>query len=582
MHHVAQRLPTDVPAQRAQSTPAAVPAPAPVTVQATIDGDGHSGAAGGAAHGAGLPDARPVTGKNGPPSTAGPLVDGDDPHSEGDTQPDDDGASPRPTEPDNTMVVEGAQAQPAVPEQSIARRRSSSRDSQSEQSNKANNVRLAVSDNENIVNTGVPNALVATKTLKKGDVVIEETVPGSSDLAGLAQHVEDSDLPYPTLQHGEYWAALAGLDGAKSLAYMANHDPNPNCDASMPSQWRRNSTCTVRFTATRQIQAGDEITHAYNKGDKSNPPVFPDPTSTQKPPPAKAAQSSGQGSSTSTSKSLRAPQANGKSGNRHSKKVTLDDTCFHPTQGKMTVNTAPKNGNCFFTSVARQLSAADVPVPGKPKGRWGQKMLRLWVSGLMTNPQTAAEQAAVSEARTDLDAFQRALGPENEPELFDTSNKKNPKPLTWADVADDIKDDFVWVNPTIIQLVISLLKIDLCYMRVCISKDGKVDTQPWVYQKYSGSQPTVVNGKRIVVHLRYTDDFRDGTGHYDSWVPAGTNDDSEPEASAALLSEDALGAMRADQAAKSGPETSRKRKPSGAAQPGGTVTRRKGKGKGKA
>ena len=444
----------------------------------------------------------PVIGENASPA-AGPVVDGDEPDSsDNDTQP--DTAQPR-----------------------SAPKRSSSRDSLAEQSNKANNVRLAVTDTDK-VNAGVMNALVATKDMKKGDIVMEETVPGSGDMTGIAQYVQDAGLPCPTLEHGGYWVELVGTGKAKSLTYMANHDDTPNCNVTIPSQWRTGRNATVKLVAKRSIKAGEEITHAYNIGDKANPPVFP----------AKAAPSRNHEPSTSTAKGLPARRARGTGNKTAAVQTPLPTRADHPDIGTMRLRAAKKDGNCFFSAAATQLNEANAPLGGK-QPRWGQKMIRGEVARLMLHPANPVEVATVHEVKTAFLTVQAGLNAVSDPEMF----AGNGQPITWEDLALDINQSTTWVSPPTIQLFSVLLKVDLCILTVVINEDGSVREGPWVNQLYEGDAMEL-NGKRFCVYLRYTDDLRGGstgsTGHYDGWSPArdGLDVHGAPVPSAAKRSEE--------------------------------------------
>ena len=349
----------------------------------------------------------------------------------------------------------------------------------------------------------------------------------------------------------------------------------------MPNQFRNGSTCTLRLTARRTIAPDEELTHDYGVGDKSSMVEFPDPPATQS-----RARSSLRGAKkpkptaksnpvlpVTVSHPVQGTQSRARSSHRVAKKPTakstspvLPVTFSHPVQGMMKVASVQKNGNCFLTCVARQLTAAKVPVPGSAKGKWGQLMLRKLLRKRMIEPEGEVDTSAMSEARKSFEAYQSGLSKESDPEMF---TPEEGRPLSWNDIADDIKLDGNWVSPSIIQVVISLLKLDLCYVRVQISVDGDVGTDAWVDQRYEGD-PIQANGERFVVYLRYTDDYRGGgTGHYDSCVP----DDGKPTASAADLPKGALDAIRAAQtAAACGPGKG----------PNQEVVRNSGKGKGKA
>ena len=384
------------------------------------------------------------------------------------------------------------------------------------------NVRPGVSSNDSIRMSDADdaNALIAVRRLTKGDLVLRENVGASADKSAIGAYEKeqcDNGRAFSTVSKGDYTAFLVNPGGGRTMTYLLNHsDTNANCLLTMPNRFRNADKCLIELHAISDIEPGTEFVWTYS----SDP--FPPFDATVFSSEVAAGAGAGPGVSGSAKrKSTRDPDAG-----------TVDPTpkTFEDPSGRMRKrNVQPGTGNCFFSTVAEQLTLTGVQLPPKSTSRgWTHSLVRKTIQRWMMS--TAKKDAvALSAAKAAYKATAPAIVHDH-PEMARTTKKTRgnkaaddaPVPLSWPQLAKSIGTAKVWASPSIVAIVITVFKVDICYLTVVIGEDDDkhvyTDLTEWVTLTFDHSPPPDehTSPDRKVLYMLYIDNRAKGWAHYDS------------------------------------------------------------------
>jgi hypothetical protein len=389
------------------------------------------------------------------------------------------------------------------------------------QNNDFSNVDIACTDTD-WEKEGEPNALEATKVIEKGELVFQEVLGAGIGDASKGEYESrfESSSPFTkwaTLSKGSFFIKLIDENTTyPSTVHMVNHadrkasshsGSGPNCKVTAEDP--KDNLCLVKFTALRRIAAGEELTYDYQVGEiKSSVqiPLFP------------------------------------KTLSRQCKRTANECPArfSHPDpdiRTQMCVNKTKKNGDCFFSSVARQLELDTFYLNSADKedfqefglderafrtetGEWTQREVREGLRNFMT---TSGHQSELNEIKEDYDITKDALADDN-PELrsgMKTRSRQGGDALTFEEMAESITNDGKWASPPIVALVQKMLRADLWWKKVEIGKDGKQVIHKWCCQTHDRAPaPKFPRPSTRAMYMVLTADTRaQNTEHYDSLEP---------------------------------------------------------------
>lgn len=391
------------------------------------------------------------------------------------------------------------------------------------QNNDFSNVDIACTDTD-WEKEGEPNALEATKVIEKGELVFQEVLGAGIGDASKGEYESrfESSSPFTkwaTLSKGSFFIKLIDENTTyPSTVHMVNHadrkasshsGSGPNCKVTAEDP--KDNLCLVKFTALRRIAAGEELTYDYQVGEiKSSVqiPLFP------------------------------------KTLSRQCKRTANECPArfSHPDpdiRTQMCVNKTKKNGDCFFSSVARQLELDTFYLNSADKedfqefglderafrtetGEWTQREVREGLRNFMT---TSVHQSELNEIKEDYDITKDALADDN-PELRSRMKTRSRQggdafALTFEEMAESITNDGIWASPPIVVLVQKMLRADLWWKKVEIGKDGKQVIHKWCCQTHDRAPaPKFPRPSTRAMYMVLTADTRaQNTEHYDSLEP---------------------------------------------------------------
>ena len=446
----------------------------------------------------------------------------------------------------------------------VLERRSSGRISTepAPEKNDFENVELITTDTD-WFKLGDSNAVGATRDIAKGELVFQEILGVGTGIEHAVDY-EHRFGAWATLSKGNNYVKLIGENEGPSMVYMVNHadrrmpkssqhaGSGPNCRVTtteVEGKGKDNS-CVVRFFALRPITSGTELTWDYQDGEAPKDvqvPLFPAPTrpqrsrSNDKSKPARKAKSK-----TATT---RRPPRNKTSG----KKTDKFPTSFaypcpngHPPAAVLHNHDVPGDGNCFFSSAARQLNLdtfylsaedkqnfdSDPAVRAvRPNGEpWTQSRVRMLISSVMKDPKGERAVAIIKYAKEEWEMTKGGVLDDQPPLQSRMPTRSKPTDpidhMTFEHLADSVAMNKAWVEPNVVVILQQFLQADLWYAN-CLRTEGGVNPSKWVYQPFDSSDwPTESSPKRRSMHLRktayYCERNKEQCEHFGSLEPAPT------------------------------------------------------------
>ena len=446
----------------------------------------------------------------------------------------------------------------------VLERRSSGRISTepAPEKNDFENVELITTDTD-WFKPGDSNAVGATRDIAKGELVFQEILGVGTGIEHAVDY-EHRFGAWATLSKGNNYVKLIGENEGPSMVYMVNHadrrmpkssqhaGSGPNCRVTtteVEGKGKDNS-CVVRFFALRPITSGTELTWDYQDGEAPKDvqvPLFPAPTrpqrsrSNDKSKPARKAKSK-----TATT---RRPPRNKTSG----KKTAKFPTSFaypcpngHPPAAVLHNHDVPGDGNCFFSSAARQLNLdtfylsaedkqnfdSDPAVRAvRPNGEpWTQSRVRMLISSVMKDPKGERAVAIIKYAKEEWEMTKGGVLDDQPPLQSRMPTRSKPTDpidhMTFEHLADSVAMNKAWVEPNVVVILQQFLQADLWYAN-CLRTEGGVNPSKWVYQPFDSSDwPTESSPKRRSMHLRktayYCERNKEQCEHFGSLEPAPT------------------------------------------------------------
>ena len=381
----------------------------------------------------------------------------------------------------------------------------------------------------------VENALVATRSLKQTDLVLQEVLPTSA-LTERDAYEATFERTYPDstiTKASSYFVKLIDeTTQQRSMVYMANHaradkktgSSGPNCRVTVDK--RDNNTCLVKFIAVKNISENEELTHNYIVGMKApSQPMFSRPEASMDSPPSKRPKkdrrgrlrgakqkASGRGSD-DPPKEYSHPCDGGakqKASGRGSDDPPKEYS--HPCDGDtmLRVKQNKADGTCFFSSVADGLNFFKYGPPGEQYAHWTGHTVRIFIKKFALEPQGEMAKEAVRFLKDNYD-MQTEISIDDiqteSPEILYKGQVMSFEEFVKRATTTALK---VWANHTIVNLVQRALQLDLH-----IITRGK-----WFHQKWTELDEQRGDSPRTLYLLKsYDDDDQHSTAHFEALLP---------------------------------------------------------------